>query len=90
MLSFSHAVFNPAEESEQRLVLYSPLPENETAEKLARLMSGKVEPAAPRARQGRRPRPASSSRPPDALAQAAGRAERVPAGSAAVSSRGAA
>jgi transcriptional regulator with XRE-family HTH domain len=48
MLSFSHAVFHPAEESEQRLVLYSPLPENETAEKLARLMSGKVAPLEPR------------------------------------------
>ena len=56
MLSFSHAVFHPAEESEQRLVLYSPLPENETAEKLARLMSGRPEPAAAarRACRGRR------------------------------------
>jgi transcriptional regulator with XRE-family HTH domain len=41
MLSFSHAVFNPAEASEQRLVLYSPLPENDTAEKLELLMSQK-------------------------------------------------
>ena len=47
MLSFSHAVFHPAEESEQRLVLYSPLPENETAEKLARLMSGTLRPLSP-------------------------------------------
>ena len=46
MMSFSHAVFHPAEESEQRLVLYSPLPENDTAEKLARLMSGRA-PASP-------------------------------------------
>jgi len=48
MLSFSHAVFHPAEDSEQRLVLYSPLPENETAEKLERLMSGRAEPEARR------------------------------------------
>jgi len=39
MMSFSHAVFHPAEKLDQRLVLYSPLPENETAAKLARLMS---------------------------------------------------
>lgn len=39
MLSFSHAVFHPAEKLEQRLVLYSPLPENDTAEKLTALMS---------------------------------------------------
>lgn len=40
VLSFSHAVFHPQESSEQRLILYSPLPENETAEKLAGLMAG--------------------------------------------------
>jgi transcriptional regulator with XRE-family HTH domain len=49
LMSFSHAVFHPAEETEQRLVLYSPLPENETAEKLLRLMSGRAEAAAARA-----------------------------------------
>lgn len=38
-LSFSHAVFHPTEASEQRLALYSPLPENDTAEKLAALMA---------------------------------------------------
>ncbi len=38
-MSFSHAVFHPAEKLEQRLILYTPLPENDTAEKLARLMS---------------------------------------------------
>jgi transcriptional regulator with XRE-family HTH domain len=57
MMSFSHAVFHPAEKLDQRLVLYSPLPENETAAKLARLMSS-------------RPRldtSASSSRPVPAL-----------------------
>ena len=40
LMSFSHAVFHPAEKLDQRLVLYSPLPENDTAEKLAALMSG--------------------------------------------------
>jgi transcriptional regulator with XRE-family HTH domain len=40
-MSFSHAVFHPVERLEQRLVLMTPLPENETAEKLARLMSGR-------------------------------------------------
>jgi transcriptional regulator with XRE-family HTH domain len=39
MMSFSHAVFHPAEFTEQRLALYSPLPENDTAAKLARLMT---------------------------------------------------
>ncbi len=42
MMSFSHAVFHPAEKLEQRLVLYTPLPENHTAEKLAQLMSGRL------------------------------------------------
>ena len=39
MLSFSHAVFHPAEFSEQRLILYSPLPDNDTPAKFARLMA---------------------------------------------------
>jgi len=51
LMSFSHAVFHPAEYSEQRLVLYSPLPENETAEKLARLMGGTPQPVLPPARR---------------------------------------
>jgi transcriptional regulator with XRE-family HTH domain len=38
MLSFSHAVLHPADAPEQRLVLYSPLPENDTAGKLACLL----------------------------------------------------
>jgi hypothetical protein len=38
MLSFSHAVFHPSEHSEQRLVLYSPLPDNDTPAKLAALL----------------------------------------------------
>jgi transcriptional regulator with XRE-family HTH domain len=37
-LSFSHAVFHPAEASEQRLVLYTPLPDNDTPAKLAELL----------------------------------------------------
>jgi hypothetical protein len=41
MLSFSHAVFHPAERLEQRLILYTPLPENDTAAKLEALMSGR-------------------------------------------------
>jgi transcriptional regulator with XRE-family HTH domain len=40
LMSFSHVVFHPAEKLEQRLILYTPLPENETAEKLAALMRG--------------------------------------------------
>jgi transcriptional regulator with XRE-family HTH domain len=40
---FEHAVFHPGEEPEQRLVLYSPLPEHETPAKLARLMDGAAE-----------------------------------------------
>jgi transcriptional regulator with XRE-family HTH domain len=39
VMSFSHAVFHPAERLDQRLILYSPLPENDTAAKLAQLMS---------------------------------------------------
>jgi transcriptional regulator with XRE-family HTH domain len=42
MMSFSHAVFHPVEKLDQRLVLYSPLPENETEAKLARLMSSRA------------------------------------------------
>ncbi len=37
-LVFEHAVLTPAEAPDQRLVLYSPLPENDTAARLARLM----------------------------------------------------
>jgi transcriptional regulator with XRE-family HTH domain len=45
-LVFEHAVFHPGEEPEQRLILYSPLPEHDTAAKLARLMEGATELAA--------------------------------------------
>jgi transcriptional regulator with XRE-family HTH domain len=37
-LSFSHAVFHPTEAAEQRLVLYTPLPDNDTPAKLASLL----------------------------------------------------
>jgi hypothetical protein len=37
-LSFEHAVFNPAEAPDQRLVLYSPVAESDTPAKLAQLM----------------------------------------------------
>jgi transcriptional regulator with XRE-family HTH domain len=39
LMAFEHAVFNPAEAPEQRLVLYTPLPEHDTAAKLAGLLS---------------------------------------------------
>jgi transcriptional regulator with XRE-family HTH domain len=45
MLSFSHAVFHPAEFSEQRLILYSPLPDHETPAKLQRLLEEQEVPA---------------------------------------------
>jgi len=60
MMSFSHAVFHPAEKLDQRLVLYSPLPENETAAKLAGMMSSRPTLAAR----------AMSSRPVPAVAYA--------------------
>jgi transcriptional regulator with XRE-family HTH domain len=41
-LVFEHAVFRPEAESEQRLVLYSPLPEQDTAAKLQRLLRGEA------------------------------------------------
>jgi transcriptional regulator with XRE-family HTH domain len=37
-LVFEHAVFNPAEAPEQRLVLYTPLPDEDTPAKLAKLL----------------------------------------------------
>ncbi len=38
-LAFEHAVFNHAESSHQRLLLYSPLPDHDTPAKLARLLA---------------------------------------------------
>jgi len=38
LMVFEHAVFNPAEAPDQRLVLYSPLPEHDTPAKLAQLL----------------------------------------------------
>jgi transcriptional regulator with XRE-family HTH domain len=37
-LVFEHAVFNPQDTPEQRMILYSPLPEEDTPAKLARLL----------------------------------------------------
>jgi transcriptional regulator with XRE-family HTH domain len=37
-LVFEHAVFNPQDTPEQRMILYSPLPEQDTPAKLARLL----------------------------------------------------
>ena len=37
-MAFEHAVFHPQESPEQRMVLYSPLPEYDTAAKVARLL----------------------------------------------------
>jgi transcriptional regulator with XRE-family HTH domain len=42
MMSFSHAIFHPAEFSEQRLVLYSPLPDHDTPAKLAVLLADRA------------------------------------------------
>ncbi len=38
-LVFEHAVFNPQADPEQRMTLYSPLPDEDTPEKLARLLA---------------------------------------------------
>jgi transcriptional regulator with XRE-family HTH domain len=46
-LVFEHAVFHPVEASEQRLTLYSPVPDTGTAEKLAELLRTDAEFAAP-------------------------------------------
>ncbi len=40
LMVFEHAVFNPVEAPDQRLVLYTPLRENDTPAKLARLLAG--------------------------------------------------
>ncbi len=45
-LVFEHAVFNPAEAPDQRLVLYVPLAEHDTPAKLAQLMEGVDQPQA--------------------------------------------
>jgi hypothetical protein len=38
-LVFEHAVFNPQDAPEQRLILYSPLPDEDTPAKLAQLLA---------------------------------------------------
>jgi transcriptional regulator with XRE-family HTH domain len=47
LLSFSHAVFHPAEHGEQRLILYSPLPDHDTPAKLAELLEGHANEVSP-------------------------------------------
>jgi transcriptional regulator with XRE-family HTH domain len=42
MLSFSHAVFHPSEAVEQRLILYTPLPDHDTPAKLAGLLADRA------------------------------------------------
>jgi transcriptional regulator with XRE-family HTH domain len=39
LLAFEHAVFHPSEAPEQRLILYSPLPDHDTPAKVARLLA---------------------------------------------------
>jgi hypothetical protein len=56
-LVFEHAVFHPAQAADQRLILYSPRPEEDTPAKLARLMEqhgadGDPDPAAASAAVG--------------------------------------
>jgi transcriptional regulator with XRE-family HTH domain len=45
-LVFEHAVFNPVEAPEQRLILYTPVPEHDTPEKLAELLDRDPAPVA--------------------------------------------
>jgi MmyB-like transcription regulator ligand binding domain len=45
-LVFEHAVFHPTESPEQRLILYTPVPECDTPEKLAELLERDPEPLA--------------------------------------------
>jgi hypothetical protein len=58
LMSFSHAVFHPTQNLDQRLILYTPLPENETPAKLARLMASGRGRHVPRAQGPVRPAPA--------------------------------
>ena len=46
-LVFEHAVFTPEEASGQRMILYSPVPEEDTPRKLTRLIDGYEGAAAP-------------------------------------------
>jgi hypothetical protein len=39
MMVFEHASFNPTETPDQRLVLYTPVPEQNTPAKLTRLLA---------------------------------------------------
>jgi hypothetical protein len=49
---FEHAVLKPQQAPDQRLVLYSPRPEHDTPEKLARLIEGVKRSAPARALAG--------------------------------------
>jgi hypothetical protein len=44
LLVFEHAVFHPTDAPEQRLILYTPVPEHDTPEKLAELLERDPEP----------------------------------------------
>jgi transcriptional regulator with XRE-family HTH domain len=44
MLVFEHAVFNPLDAPEQRLILYSPVPDGDTPAKLATLLESEPDP----------------------------------------------
>ncbi len=68
-LTFSHAVFHPAEASEQRLILYTPLPDNDTPAKIAALLAER-EAAKALARSQRRPRASGEAKAALALARA--------------------
>jgi hypothetical protein len=41
-LLFEHAVFHPQDTPEQRMILYSPLPDEDTPSKLATLLASAV------------------------------------------------
>ena len=47
-LAFAHSVFHPAEAPEQRLILYSPLPDHDTQAKLVGLLNGPAAQGSPR------------------------------------------
>jgi transcriptional regulator with XRE-family HTH domain len=54
LLAFEHAVLNPVAAPDQRLILYSPLPDHDTPAKLAGLLAGDLaQPPSPRSRSSR-------------------------------------
>ena len=67
-MSFSHAVFHPSETIEQRLILYTPLPDHDTPAKLAGLLEARVAATDGHADRGRvgvaaRPGPRTATTP---------------------------